>query len=447
MNLVKTSFLSALETVIKLASGFVVIKFIAIKVGPEGVAFLGQFQNFISAFVILVAGGFTTGLVKFSAQEKLTNLGQTNYLGNALGLGLLSSLIINVLIWFFAPRLSIFILKSSDYSSVFYLLALCGTQIMVFQVLIAFLNGWGELTKLIICKSLSSVLLLLTSLILINYYGLVGGLVGLIMMQAFSVFISIGLLIRVNNFKWEWLKPKFHIALYKDFLPYWLMSTVTLISTPLIFMLVRSYIAVHFNWEMAGIWEASSKLSEFYLLVITTALMTYYVPKLSQATNQFTELAIVREVLKLGVIAASFLALGIYLFRYPIISLLFADGFSTVADLLAFQLIGSVVKIAAWVFSYHMLVKRRTTLFLVSELVFGSSFYILARFFLDSFGLIGASYACFLNYCLYLVFCLVYFYKTNKVIFSKLSRKNVKGNADRKLMKVLPDVNGYSENS
>jgi len=92
MNIFKTSFLSAIETAVKLASGFVVIKYIAIETGPSGVAFFGQFQNFFSAFLILISGGFTTGLVRYSSQEKIIE-SKKNYLGNALGIGLLVSLL------------------------------------------------------------------------------------------------------------------------------------------------------------------------------------------------------------------------------------------------------------------------------------------------------------------------------------------------------------------
>ncbi len=417
MNIVKTSFLSAIETAIKLASGFVVIKFIATQVGPEGVAFFGQFQNFIAAFVILVTGGFTTGLVRYSAQEKSGNDDTRNYLGNALGLGLLAALVVGGGICLFAPQLSMLILKSSEYTNIFYLLALCGVLIMIFQVLVAVFNGWGELPTLITYKSMSSILLLLSSLLLVSFYGLYGGLVALIAMQALSAFIGIGFLTRIKDFRWGWLKPTFNFAVFKEFLPYWLMSFVTLISTPLILMLVRSYTANNLGWETAGIWEASWKLSELYLLVITTALMTYYVPKLSQAKSQFAELDIVKEVLVLGVLAACFLAAGIYLFRHWIVSLLFSSSFAVVADILAFQLIGSVIKIAAWVFAYHMLVKRRTAIFLVSELLFGTSFYLFSCFFLDKFGLIGLSYAYATNYSFYLIFCALYFIKTSHPYF------------------------------
>ena len=408
MNIFKTSFLSAIETAVKLASGFVVIKYIAIETGPSGVAFFGQFQNFFSAFLILISGGFTTGLVRYSSQEKI-NATKKNYLGNALGIGLVVSLVTGGVVCFFANTLSYLTLNSGEFTSIFYLLALCGTLIMIYQVIISVLNGWGELYKLILCKLTCSLSLLIFSLIFVRLYGVYGGLIALVVMQSIGSLLALLLISKVKNFHWRWLIPRFDYLIFKDFVPYWLMGLVTLISTPLALMLIRTHIAAYSNWDVVGLWEASWKISELYLLVITTALTTYYVPKLSQAIDGYAENKTVVEVLTWGVIAAACLAIGVYSFRQLIVTLLFSNSFSAVSNLLTFQLLGSVIKIAAWVFAFHMLVKGNIKLFLISELVFGSTFYLLSILFFDYFGLIGLSYAYFLNYILYLIFCFVYY--------------------------------------
>lgn len=411
MNLIKTSFLSAVETAIKLAAGFVVVKFIAIRVGPEGIAYFGQFQNFIAAFVALISGSSFTGLVRFSAQEKMQNKTSHNYLANVLGLGLLSTLIVGGFIYLFADKLSFVLLNTDAYRNLFYLLSSCGFLIMFYQVAIAVFNGWGELKKLILCKIIASLLLLISSIILVSLYGIAGGFVSLICMQAIPAFISLWLMLKVKNFRWSWLRPRFDFSIYKELLPYWLMSVVTLISSPLMLLLIRSYIADNSDWETAGFWEASWKLTELYLLIITSALATYYVPKLSQATCNKDEIDVIKEVLLLGLLAAIFLALGMYFFRYTIVDLLFASNFTIVADILPFQLLGSVIKIPAWIFAYHMLIKQRTVLFLLSELLFGVMFYFLAHLLFHKFGLLGLSYAYFLNYVFYLIFCSLYFFR------------------------------------
>ncbi len=412
MNIFKTSILSAIETAVKLGSAFVVIKYIALATGPSGVAFFGQFQNFFSAFLIIISGGFTTGLVRYSSQEQINAI-KKNYLGNALGIGLLVAVTAGACICFFASSLSSLTLNSKEFTTIFYLLAVCGVLITIYQVIISVLNGWGELYKLVLCKLTCSISLLLCSLVFVRLYGIFGGLVALVVMQSIGAFLAIFLISKVRYFNWRWLIPRFDYSVIKDFIPYWLMGLVTLISTPLALMFIRTHIAHHSSWEVVGFWEASWKISELYLLVVTTALTTYYVPKLSQAQDLTQENLIVMEVLAWGVVAAICLAINVYYFRHFIVSLLFSDRFSPVTAILTFQLLGSVIKIAAWVFSFHMLVKGNIKLFLFSELFFGGTFFLLSIKFFNYFGLIGLSYAYFLNYLLYLFFCFVYYHHQN----------------------------------
>ena len=51
MTLIKTSVLSAIATIIKIISGFVINKVVAIYVGPSGLAIIGQLQNFMELII------------------------------------------------------------------------------------------------------------------------------------------------------------------------------------------------------------------------------------------------------------------------------------------------------------------------------------------------------------------------------------------------------------
>ena len=48
MNLIKTSFYTSISTAVTFLSGFIVTKVVAVKIGPEGMAYVGQFQNSIA---------------------------------------------------------------------------------------------------------------------------------------------------------------------------------------------------------------------------------------------------------------------------------------------------------------------------------------------------------------------------------------------------------------
>lgn len=410
MNLIKTSCLSGIETALKMASAFMVMKYIALKSGPEGLSVFGQFYNFIGSLLILLAGGFTTGLVRYLAEQKTDK----NYLGNALSFGFLVSVCIAMLIFFNASFLSELIFKNTAYTSLFYLLALAAPAIILYQIILAALNGFGKVLPLIFCKSMASILFFCLAVPLTALYGVQGSLIALIGMQSLPVFIALW------QFGFKAFKPQWNYAIIKEFYPFWCMSLVTLISTPLMLILVRIHIVRVSGWDVAGLWEAAFKISECYLLFITTALTTYYVPKLSKVLHSEKEMMVVREVFFWAVLSASILATGLYLFKEQVIVLLFSKMFLSIAPMLFFQLAGSVVKIACWVFSYYFLVTKNMVLFLSSELFFGLSFYLLSCFFFDHYGLIGLGYAFFIN-CLFSLtcFCLYFMVKGTFVLLWK----------------------------
>jgi O-antigen/teichoic acid export membrane protein len=70
VNLIKTSFYTSISTAITFISGFIVVKVVALKIGPKGIAFIGQFQNTTAIFAMLASAAIATGIVKYLAEHK-----------------------------------------------------------------------------------------------------------------------------------------------------------------------------------------------------------------------------------------------------------------------------------------------------------------------------------------------------------------------------------------
>ena len=409
MNLLKTSTLSALETAVKLASGFLVIKFLAVTVGPAGVATFGQFQNFVSAAMLFCSGAFTAGLVRYAAEFVGSDEKSEFYYQNAVGIGTALSLLLALVLLLFAEPISAQVLDEPAYAWVFRVFAVALLPLTWYQIIIAVLNGRGRLLRLIIGKLAASIILLVAAVLLVYSLGMEGGLLSLALAQALAFFAGLYLLLGEEGFRSAWCRPRLSLTGLRDFAPYWLMSMATVVSTPTVLMLSRTYLGESLDWHAAGQWEAALKIAELYLLVITTALLTYYVPKLSAARTGSEERQIIHTVLLFALIASAVLASGVYLLRDWVVLILFSASFAEAAQILPLQLLGSVIKIVAWVIAYHMLIKKRLLLFLGSEILFGASFYLLFVVLVDRFGLIGTAWAYLANYCLYGSFCFIYY--------------------------------------
>ena len=78
MNLIKTTMLSGLYTIIKLASSLVINKVIAIFIGPAGIALIGQFQNFLMFITTIGNGAINSGVTKYVAEFNETDKTKRN---------------------------------------------------------------------------------------------------------------------------------------------------------------------------------------------------------------------------------------------------------------------------------------------------------------------------------------------------------------------------------
>ena len=415
MNIYKVSFISSIETVVKLVAGFVILKLLAFYAGPEGVAKFGQFQNFLTIIIVFIAGSFVTGLVRFISensnakkQVSLNKLSNTDYIRGAFSFGFLASSLISIVLILAAHSLSRYIFDTDEFATIFYILAPSLFFIVIYQVYVAYLNGARKIKEMILIKLISSLTLLFIGAALVYLYGLYGSLVGLMSMQFVAGVFAVKVLWSLPSFSWEWFKLDFNKKVQFDLSSYWLMSLMSLISSALVLMLIRKHIAIEDSWASAGLWEAMWKISELSMLLVTTSLAVYYVPMLSKAHTNLEQISLLIKVITLGLAIACTISGGIYVLREFVISTLFSKDFLDIAGVIKFQLMGGILRIIGWVIGFHMLIKARPTVFIMSELIFGLTFYVLSISLFDTYGILGLTYAFLANNILFLLAGLVY---------------------------------------
>ena len=106
-----------------------------------------------------------------------------------------------------------------------------------------------------------------------------------------------------------------------------------------------------------GIWQGVSSISDAYLQFITASFSVYLLPTLSRLTSRQD---ITREIFRslrfvLPAVAAA--SLTVWLLRDVAIWLLFSAKFTAMRDLFAWQLVGDVLKVGAYVFGYLVIAK------------------------------------------------------------------------------------------
>lgn len=414
MNLLKTSFLTFIATAIKILAGLVINKAVSIYIGPSGIALIGQFQNSSQLAMTAAQGGINAGVTKYTAEygaesEQLPKLWST-----AARIVLYCSAAVGVILILGSKYISEYALKTDEYSYVFITFGFTIIFFAVNQLLLSILNGLKEIRTFIAINITQSLYGLIFTTLLVVFFGLDGALIALVTNQSI-IFITVlwrlrkHKLILINNFK-----QKFDNEQGKKLLSYSAMALTSACTVPVSLLLIRNYIGENLSWDDAGYWQSMWYISSMYLMVVTTALSTYYLPRLSEITSK-REL---RKELKNGYLIITpiviILSASIYLLRDFIVLVLFTEDFKPMLALFKWQLIGEVIKIIAWLLSYLMLAKAMTKAFMLSEIIFSLLFILLSIYFVDAYGLIGMSYAYALNYTMYFFAMLLV---TRKVLF------------------------------
>lgn len=401
LNLVKTSILSFIATAVKMLAGLVINKAIALLIGPSGLAMIGQFQNSYTLISTIAQGGINSGVTKYTAEYFQNDEQRTRLWSTSLFLTLIFSSIVSVFLIIGASYLSNYIFKRPDYNYVFIVLGFTLTLFAINQLLLSIINGLKEVRNFITINIIQSIYGLIFTTCLIYFFGIDGALIALVTNQSVIFFIVLWRLkghphISVKRFQEKWASEE-----AKKLLHYSLMSLISAFCLPVSQIIVRNYVAKTLSWDYAGYWQAMTYVSTMYLMVITTALSTYYLPRLSEIDNKKDLKAELVQGYKIIIPLVSIMALFIYILKEYIVAILFSADFSPMFDLFKWQMIGDVIKIIAWLIAYIMLAKAMTKQFIISEILFSITFCILSILAVQYYGFKGLSYAFSLNYFIY----------------------------------------------
>jgi polysaccharide transporter, PST family len=228
--------------------------------------------------------------------------------------------------------------------------------------------------------------------------GLYGALVASAVYQSITFFITVLLCYKASWFKFSQFFGGIDRQALIDLSKYAAMALTSATCVPVSHIFVRDYLGNTFGWTAAGYWEGSWRLSVAYLMLATTTLSVYYLPKLSELIETSELKKEINQGYKIILPIAAVGGILIYLLRDNIIAILFTPEFYAMRELFAWQIVGDFFKIGSWIPAYLLLGKAMFKTFMISELFFSTSFVILTMYFSKQFGLQGVAIAHATNY-------------------------------------------------
>jgi PST family polysaccharide transporter len=186
---------------------------------------------------------------------------------------------------------------------------------------------------------------------------------------------------------------------------------VSAVFGSLVFLAIRKHIIAVLGIEQAGYWEAITRISNYYLLFISTMLTVYFFPKLAFSQSKKATKNVLWSYYY-GILPLFVLGLIVLFFlRFFVIQLFFTKAFIPVSELFFWQLLGDMFKAASLILGYQFFAKRLTTAFIATEIFSLLMMYIFCHLFITAFGIQGVVMAHALTYFIYLMILVIYFRK------------------------------------
>lgn len=411
VDIVKVFSLNAMATFIRMLAGMISVKIVALIIGPAGIALLGQLNNFNSILLGLANGGISSGITKYVAEYKEDYSQIRKYLSNALRITLICSVIVAIILIVGCKQLSELILLSDEYYYVFIVFGLTIVLYSLNGLLISILNGYKQFKKYVEINVAGTLLGLAYSVCLVYFWGLPGALINAVTFQSIVFFATLWMCRKQMWLRKDYFKEKFDHVITKQYFGYSLMTLTTLALLPVSQLILRGYVISEISSTDAGIWEGMNRVSGTYLSVITTALSVYYLPRLSEITDNIELRNEIFKCYKFIIPLLLLIGVSIYVARYFIIWLLFTPEFLPMEGLFVWQLLGDFFKISSWLLAFIMVAKAQTKMFITTEIVFGFTYLLLCFICMKYNGIVGLTQGYLINYVLYMITMCILFRK------------------------------------
>ncbi len=411
--LFKATSLNSISVMLKIGSGLITSKVLAIFIGPAGMALAGNFKNFMTSIESIATLGFQNGIVKYIVENK-NNEAEFKKIMSTVFISLLSmSVLLSIILFSFASFCTRTVLdNTTQYVNVFRILALVLPWYATSAFMVIVLNGLGKYRSVIYINIIGNIVGLLFAVGAVWYLKTMGALLSIIIPPALLFFVGFYYLNKDIRFFDTISRHSFDFQIIKNLSSYSLMALVSAVLGSWVFLAIRKSIIAELGLEQAGYWEAMTRISNYYLLFISTMLTVYFFPKLAFSTTKKATKNVFWSYYK-GILPLFVLGLTVLFFlRFFLIRLFFTKAFFPVADLFFWQLLGDVFKAASLILGYQFFAKKLTAAFIVTEIFSLSMMFAFCHFFMNAFGIQGIVMAHALTYFIYWIILVIYFRKS-----------------------------------
>jgi O-antigen/teichoic acid export membrane protein len=185
----------------------------------------------------------------------------------------------------------------------------------------------------------------------------------------------------------------------------------------------RTIVVRNLGVEAAGYFQATWAISMTYIGLLLGAMGQDYYPRLSGlATDHAQMRKLVNEQTEMALLLGGPMVLAVVCFAPVVTHVLYSSRFGPAAEVLRWQALGDIAKLACWPMGFVLLALGRGGLFLATQLVWNVVYVVLLGTGLPAYGLIVAGTGFWLSF---VALQLVNSFATSKAIGFRLSTRNL----------------------
>ena len=408
--LFKITSLNSIHILLKLIFGFITSKALALFVGANGMAYVGNFRAFLNVVENFSLLGIQNAIIKYVSEYQNDKTKLKSVLATFGLLLLVSSLSISLILIFGANYLSKQLFNHSEmYGFLFYVLAILFPLYVFSTYCISVVNGFQKYKNVIYIQIISSGISLLFSLFLIYYYSTFGALVSLVLAPVFVFFVCLFFLKNIISISDVFSFQNFDFSVVKNVSEYVLMALVSGGIGSFVLLEIRTDIISITGLQNAGIYEGLQRISSYYLLFVSSIMTIYFYPKLAETNSNNKDIVLyyLKTIIPLFTIGLVI----IYFLRKLIIQVMFSSEFETMESLFLWQLLGDLLKAISLIFGTILIAKKQTKVFIITEIISLFILYFSSNWMLHTVGISGIVMAHTFTYFMYLLVLVIYFRK------------------------------------
>lgn len=408
-GLIRSMMIIGSAQAINIALSILRMKVLAILLGPAGVGLLSIFNSFQS--MVSSAAGLGMGssgvrqIASVRGEEKALSQTRRVLLAAHIAQGAIAMLGV----WFLRSHIARWLFGDTEYATEVGLVGIAIQFTLLSTAQTALLRGMrriGDLGRVTVWGAFAGTV---AGIIAVWFFG-TAGLIWFVLVQPLATFI-----VAIRYIKklpkpttshpspaetWNLWLPM--VRLGAAFMLGGLANTATL-------LVVRSKITQDLGLDAAGQFAASWGITMIYVGFLLRAMGADYYPRLAEVIDK-REAAnnLINDQLQLGLAIGGPILLLLIGWAPWIISLLYSTKFSAAGELLQWQTVGNVLKLASWPLAFSLPAAARGKTYLLVEVCFNILFMLLIWLSLDKLGILAAGPSFTLAYmCYFLIVAMI----------------------------------------